>query len=168
MIQNFEFFFKNIISGMQRFYTRPHVPVKIIKVFRSIFRILRFQINFNFQIFEKSPSQKNQRKRSLFLQYSFPLKTSLIARTSTHLTLKLICSCDSAKSLSDFANILANMFLFGARKNICTAPFLDVQEPALIALVFIFLYISVRKLLFQRRSKVLSDGGGLNYFLKVA
>ena len=76
----------------------------------------------------------------------------------------------------------ANMFLFGVRKNICTAPFLDPQElhswSTLKANVFIFLYISLRNLLFQRRSKVLSgkgcDGEGrggsgwLNNFHKVA
>ena len=117
---------------MQRFYTRPHVPVEIIKDFRLIFRILRFQINFNFQIFEKSPSQKNQRKRSLFLRHSFPQKTSLIARTSTHLTLKLICSGNTAKNFSDFANIPAHMFLFGATKKICNAPFPYAQDPAFL------------------------------------
>ena len=61
----------------------------------------------------------------------------------------------------------ANMFLFGIRKNICTAPFLDAQELhssiTLKANVCIFLYISLRNLLFQRRSKVFSgkswDGG---------
>ena len=63
---------------------------------------------------------------------------------------------------------LANMFLFGVRKNICTAPFLDAQElhswSKLKANVYIFLYISLRKCLFQKRSKVLYgkwwDGGG--------
>ena len=103
----------------------------------------------NFQISEKYPSQKNQQKRSVILQYSFPQKTLLITRTSTQLTLKLKCSGNTAK------------LLFGSRKNISTAPFLDAQEPAfskhLIANVFIFLFISVRKVLFQRRSKVLPD-----------
>ena len=49
-------------------------------------------------------------------------------------------------------------------KIICTVPFLDTQEPhswrTLKANVCVFLYISVRKFLFQRRSKVLSDGDG--------
>ena len=115
----------------------------------------------NFQISEKYPSQKNQQKRSVILQYSFPQKTLLITRTSTQLTLKLKCSGNTAKNRSDFANIPAQILLFGARKNISTAPFLDAQEPAFskhfIANVFIFLYISVRKVLFQRRSKVLPD-----------
>ena len=47
--------------------------------------------------------------------------------------------------------------LVGVKKNICTAPFLDAQEmhsqSTLKANVCIFLYISVRKCLFQRRSK---------------
>ena len=70
----------------------------------------------------------------------------------------------------------ANMFLFGVRKNIYTAPFSDAQElhseNTLKANVCVFLYISVRKLLFQRRRKILSGGarigGRLNNFLKAA
>ena len=46
-----------------------------------------------------------------------------------------------SKNLTNFA---ANMFLFGVRKNICTAPFLDAQElhssKTLKANVCIFLY----------------------------
>ena len=64
--------------------------------------------------------------------------------------------------------------LFGARKNICTAPFIDAHElhscSTLKANAFIFLYISLTKFLFHRRSKVLSggrwDGGRLNNFFK--
>ena len=67
--------------------------------------------------------------------------------------------------LSDFANFPANMFQFSVRKSICAALFLDTQEPhswsTLKANVCVFLYISVRNFLFQRRSKVLSDGDGL-------
>ena len=52
--------------------------------------------------------------------------------------------------------------LVGVRRNICTAPFLDAQElhsrSTLKANVCIFLYISLRKFLFQRRSKFLSGG----------
>ena len=67
--------------------------------------------------------------------------------------------------LSDFANFPANMFQFSVRKSICAALFLDTQEPhswsTLKANVCVFLYISVRNFLFQRRSKVLPDGDGL-------
>ena len=105
--------------------------------------------------------------------FYFAQKTLLILRTSTYLTLKIICSCNIAKNLSDFA---VNMFLFGLRKNICAASFLDTQElhswSILKANVCIFLYISLRKFLSQRRSKLLSgkgwDGGRLNKFLKAA
>ena len=48
------------------------------------------------------------------------------------------------------------------QKNIWAAPFLDTKElhswSTLKGYVCIFLYISVRKFLFQRRSKILSDG----------
>ena len=68
------------------------------------------------------------------------------------------------------------MFLFRARKNILTAPFLDAQElhswSTSKANVCICFYIFLKKFLFQRRSKVLSgkvwDGGKANDFLKAA
>ena len=44
---------------------------------------------------------------------------------STRLTLKIICSQNIAKNLPNFTNCPANMFLFGVKKNVCTAPFLD-------------------------------------------
>ena len=110
------------------------------------------------------------------LQYSFAQYTSLILSISTHLTLKTICSRNTSKTLSDFTNFPANIFLFGIRNNICTAPSFDAQEPhswsTLKVNVCIFLYISVRKFLFQRRSKILFGGswvtGRLNNFLKAA
>ena len=124
---------------------------------------------------ESFKDNKNQQKRSNFLQHSFALEPSLILRTSTHLMLKIICSRNTAKNLSDFTNFRANLFLFGFRKDICTAPFLDAQElhfsSTLKANVCIFLYISVRKFLFQRCSKILSGGkwvgGRLNDFFKL-
>ena len=108
------------------------------------------------------------------LQYSFAQKLSLILRTSTLLTLKIICSQNTAKKLSQFTNFPANMVLFVVRKKICTAPFPDVQEllsrRTLKENVYIFLYISLRKVLFRRRSKILSGGmwggGTLKNFLR--
>ena len=109
----------------------------------------------------------------------FRSKNHTHLRTSTHLTLKLICSRYSAKNFSDFTNFTANKFLFGVRKNICTTPFFDAQElhswSILKANVGIYLFISL--ILFQRRSKILSSGEGggdgwlggrLNNFLRVA
>ena len=61
-----------------------------------------------------------------------------------------------------FYKFSANIFLPGVRKNICTAPFLDAQElhswSTLKANVYIFLYVSLSKFLFQRRS--VGWGGG--------
>ena len=62
-----------------------------------------------------------------------------------------------------FLKFSESMFLFGVRKNVCTAPFLDAQElhswSTLKANVCMFLYISLRKFFFQRRSKVVSVKG---------
>ena len=80
---------------------------------------------FNFR-FSGRKSQ-SQQKRSLMLRYS-------LAQNLTHfmnlklLAIEKICSHNAVKSLSDFANFPGNMFLFGVRKSICSAPFLDVQE----------------------------------------
>ena len=108
---------------------------------------------------ENLKANKNQRKRSLILQYSFAQKTSLILRISTLLKLKIICSQNTAKKLSQFTNFPANMFLFGVRKKICTAPFSDAQEllswSTLKANICIFLYISLRNFYFKDVSRFL-------------
>ena len=76
------------------------------------------------------------------------------------MTLKIKYSRNASRNLSHFTNFPANIFLFGVRKNICTASFLGAKElhswSTLKANVYIFLYIFVRKFLFQRRSKILS------------
>ena len=101
------------------------------------------------------------------LQYSFFQKTSPILRTSTHLILKIICSRNTTKNLSQFANFPANIFLFGLWKK---QSFLDAQElhswSTLEANVCRFLYIFVRKFLSQRRSKIVSGLERQNDFLK--
>ena len=117
MIQNLIFVILFLKIFFRAYNLSPHVPVDIIRVF--------FIPEF---VAENLKANKNQRKRSLILQYSFAQKTSLILRTSTHLTLKIICSCNTAKNLSDFTNFPADMFLCSVRKDICTVPFLDAQE----------------------------------------
>ena len=75
---------------------------------------------------------------------------------------------------SHFTNFQANMFWVGVRKKICSGPFLGTQElhssSTLKVNVCIFLYISLKKFLFQRRSKILyggiGGGWGLNNLLK--
>ena len=76
--------------------------------------------------------------------------------TSTHLALKIICSRHAAKIFSDIKNFPADMFLFGVRKNICTAPFLGTQElhswSILKANVCIFMYPSKHLLVLKTSS----------------
>ena len=118
----------------------------------------------HFRFSGKSQSQQNYQKLSLILQYSFAQKTSLILRISTHLKLKIISFRNTAKSLSDI-KIFNQLCLCLVSENvfICTASFLDAQEPhslsSLKANVCIFLYISGTVILFHRRSKLLSSGG---------
>ena len=57
------------------------------------------------------------------------LKTLLILRTSTHLTLKIVCSHYAAKNLSHFTNFPANIFLFGVRRNNLNS--LDIENSML-------------------------------------
>ena len=54
---------------------------------------------------ENLKANKNQRKRSLILQYSFAQKTSLILRISTLLKLKIIFSQNTAKRISEFLSL---------------------------------------------------------------
>ena len=149
MIQNviFEILFLKILFWAYNFF-----------IFVEMFPRTSSEFLFNFR-FSSRKSQSQQK------QHSFARKTLLILRISTHLTLKIICSRNTAKNLSDFKDFPADMFLLGVRENICTAIFLDAQElhfwSTLKANVYIFLYISVRKFLFQRCSNILSNGGGL-------
>ena len=149
-------FFENIISGIQSFYICPDVPLDII----------RFFFNFRFSS-RKSQSQHKLAKKITHFTIQFR------AENLTHFTnlnsLDIENNMLSQHSQKPFwlYKFSANMFLFGVRKNICTPPFLDAQElhswSTLKANVCIFLYISLRNLLFQRRSKVFSgkswDGG---------
>ena len=81
----------------------------------------------------------------------------IIAIVTTHsvscLKLKIICSQNTAEKLSQLKFFPANMFLFGVRKNNCTAPFPDAQEllswNTLKANVCIFLYVSLRTFCFK-------------------
>ena len=110
---------------------------------------------------------KNWRKRSLILQYKITYFTN-----RNFLTMKIICSQNTAKKRSQFTNFPVNMFLFGVRKNNIIPQFPDFQKLLSWRIfkenVYIFLYISLRKFLFQRRSKILSGGigSGGKYFLR--
>ena len=84
---------KREISGIQNFHICPEVPVDIIRVFLIWYFLA-----------ESFKANKNLQNRSHVLKYSFPQKISLNLRTSTHLTLKIICSRNTTKNLSDFTN----------------------------------------------------------------
>ena len=156
MIQNviFGILFLKILFRAYNFY-----------IFAQMFQQTSSEFLYHFRFSGRKPQiHQKLRKRSLIVQHSFARKTSLILRTSTHLTLKIICSRNAAKNLSDFKKFPADMFLLGVRENICTEPFLDAEElhfwNTSKANICIFLYISLRKFFPQRRSNNLSDGVG--------
>ena len=151
-------FFENIISGIQSFYICPDVPVDIIRVFF----IFRFS------------SRKSQRQQKL-------------AKKITHFTIqfrsKNLAYFTKINSLDIENNMLQKcnqkpFWLYKFSGNMFTAPFLDSKElhswTTLKANAWIFLYISLRKLLFQRRFYLqgfIRQGvglGRLNNFLKAA
>ena len=116
MIQNLIFgilFLKKIISGIQRIHICPDVPKNMIRVF------------FNF-MFSCRKSQSQQK----------------LAKTIKHFTIqfhsKNITHFPNLNSLNIENNMLQktfwlytfsrNMFLLGARKNICIAPFLTPKN----------------------------------------
>ena len=81
-------FSEKFISGIQRFYVCPEVPVDIIRVF---FLILDF------------------------LAESFKADKKPILRNSPYLALQIICFHNTAKKISEFINFPANMFLMSEK-----------------------------------------------------
>ena len=146
-----------------RFYICPDIPVEIIFFFslRSSSR--------------NSQSQQNLTKNITHFTIQFLSKSltrfmnlSLLEVESNMLPQRI------QKPLWPYKLSSKKVSVWCQQKNICTTSFLDAQElhswRTLKASVCIFLYISLRKFLFQSRSKFLSggrwDGGRLNNFLK--
>ena len=125
------FFFRKYFSRAYNFFIRPHVPVDIIKVFSLISDFL----------VESLKANKNWQKRSLILQYSF-------ARNLTHFI--------KPNSLDIENNMLPQR---SQKPTLQICHCLTPRTAFLKSNVCIFLYISIRKFLFQRRSKILSGGG---------
>ena len=106
--------------------------------------------------------------RSFFLILDFQSQQKL-AKKITDFSIRF-----NSKHLTYFINLTC--FCLMPEKKNCNGPFLDTQElqssNTLKANVCMFLYISLKKILFQRRSKILYDGIGggwrLNNFLKAA
>ena len=97
-----------------------------------------------------------------------------IAKKATHSTIQFrwnnLTHFKNLKSLDIENNMLSQRSQKPFTLKICTASFLDAQElhswSTLKANVCIFLYISVTKFLFQRRSKILSGLARQDDFLK--
>ena len=131
------------------------------------------RVFFNFRFFSReSQSQQKLPKKATHFTIQFRSK-NLIIWTSTHLTLKIICCCNTAKNLSEFTkNFPANMFLFGVRKNhlhstVCWCPKLHYWS-TLKTNVRLFLHISVRKDVVRFSLIGGWVGGKLNNFIKGA
>ena len=107
-------FFENVISVIQLWSTRSSG---------------HHQSFFLFQIFQQKVSKSiktSEKDHSFYNTVSFKKHHSFYEPRI--LTMKIMCSQNTAKKLSQFTNFSANMFLFGLRKNFCTAPFPDFQE----------------------------------------
>ena len=105
-----------------RFYIFPDIPVDIIRVI----------FNFRFST-RKCQSQQKLPKKITHFPIQF-LKTSLVLQTSAHLTLKIICSRNTAKKISSFTNFPVKMFLSGVKKDIALQYFLTPKNCTLEAL----------------------------------
>ena len=113
-----------------------------------------WSLSFNFRFSgEKSQSQLKLAKK--ITQFTNLYSLNLI---------KKYTPATQPKTLLTLQNFLANVFLVGVRKNICSAPFLDAQElhsqSNWKVNVCIFLQISVGNFLFQRSRELLSGGAG--------
>ena len=140
--------------GIPLFYIRPDVAADIFRVF----------LNFRFSS-TNSQRQGNLGKKIADFTIQFRQRNITHFMNRDSLGTEKICCRNTAKYLFDFKDFPADMFLLSVRENIYTTPFLDAQE-----LQFLkhfeskCLYISVylrKKMFFQRRSNILSDGSGL-------
>ena len=104
-------------SYLQLFFWKYYFGPTISFIFVRTFQWTSSK--FFYSKFFSRKSQREQRlakKKSLILQYSFAQKISLILRTSTHLTLKIICSRNAAKKFSDFTNFQQTCFCLVSEK----------------------------------------------------
>ena len=137
-------------------------------VFAQTFHWISSDFILNFR-FSSRKSQSQQKLAKKITHFTIQFRSKNLTHFTNLNSLDIENNMLSQHSQKPFwlYKFSANMFLFGVRKNICTPPFLDAQElhswSTLKANVCIFLYISLRNLLFQRRSKVFSgkswDGG---------
>ena len=105
--------------------------------------------------FSSRKSQYQQKLAKMIAQFTIQFRSKNLTHFTTlsYLALKIICIRHTVKNLSEFTNFPEKIFLFGVRKNICAAPFLDSQEPYSWSIfkadACIFLYISVNDNILQ-------------------
>ena len=153
-----DFFFENIISHIKSFYNSPKVPVDIISF---------FFFNFRFSI-RKSQSQQKLAKKITHFTIQFCSKNLTHFTNLNSLDIENNMLPQRGQKIFWLYKFSANMFLFGVWKIFVQHHFLTPKNCILEAnwkqMSVLFLYISLRKFLFQRRGKVLSgegwDGGG--------
>ena len=109
-------FLENIISGIQLFCICLYVPMDIIRAF------------FKFKFSSRKPQKPIKTSEKVLSFYSTVSLKNLINFMNLNPPDIVACSRKIAKNLSDFTIFPANMFMFGNRKSICTAPFFDAQK----------------------------------------
>ena len=125
------------LNAQQSLKTKDEPKCKLFKI--SYLELFFLKILFRAYTFfkicsdflEESPkANKNQRERSLILQYkiSFAQNASLILRASTYLALKVTYSRNTAKVFLSLQVFQPIRFFLVSEKNIRTASFLDAQE----------------------------------------
>ena len=132
---------------------------------------------FSFQIFQQRPSKPTKLAKKI-TQFTIQFRSKNLTHFTNLNSLGVESNMLPQYSQKPFwlKNFSSKHVSVWCQKNICTAPFLDAQElhssSSLKANVCIFLYIPVRDILFQRRSKILSSEGSFgvtqNDFLNVA
>ena len=153
-----EFFFWKYfsVSGIQLFYVGPHLSVDIIRVFFLFFNFL-------------AESQKKLAKKFIHFAIQFCSKnlTNFMKFKSLDIESNMLSQHNQKLyefyfTKIHFTNFPVNVFLFGVRKHLYCIIFWPQRtnsSSTLKANVCIYLYISVRKYLFQRRSKIFSGSG---------
>ena len=146
-------FLENIISGIEPYYTRPQFQWKPSKFF------LIFTFPRNLQ------AKKTSEKDHSFYNTVSLKKPHLLHETQLTWHWNWYAPATQPKTFLTLQIFQHTYFCLLPEKTFALHHFLTPKSPhsssTLIANVVIFLYISVRKFLFQKRSKVLSDGGGL-------
>ena len=122
-----------------------------------------WSLSFNFR-FSSTKSQGHQKLPKKITHFIIQFRLKILTYFTNLNSLNIVKSILlHSQKPTHFIHFSANMFLVSARKNICTAPFLYAQEvysrSTGKANVCIFLYISVKTIFFQRRTKFLSGGG---------